>query len=66
MNGITKIMVDHGVKTEIVKTLNVTQVTVRRALSGTYPITAKALKIRKIAIEKGGVEVISQMKVCHE
>lgn len=56
--NLRKIYVEHGVKTEIAKTLGVCRGTVIDALNGKYS-TKKALRIRKVALEKGGVEVNS-------
>lgn len=52
-----KILTPHGVQTEISLMLCVSRKTVYRALKGKYTITKKALKIRQLALEKGGVEV---------
>ena len=54
---VTKIIVDYGVKTAIAKTLEVDRTTVLRALDGNYPMTQKALRIRKYALQKGGIEI---------
>lgn len=58
----TTILVDYGVRTEIAKTLGVSQPTIRKALSGRYNEHNEAernlaLRIRKCAINLGGVEV---------
>ena len=54
---VPKILIGYGLSSEIAKTLNVTRTTVRRALGGSYPMTQKALRIRKYALEKGGIEI---------
>lgn len=51
-----KILTVHGDKKELAKIFKVSHVTVREALKGTVD-TPLAKKIRKAAIERGGVEV---------
>ena len=47
------IIVDHGEKQEIMKILNVSYPTVRRALRG-EAFNKRAQKIREVAIKRGG------------
>jgi len=54
---LNKILVDHTEKTEIMKLLNTTLPTVRKALNGKCG-TDISIKIRNTAIERGGVEYI--------
>lgn len=61
----TKILTPHGMQTEIASLLRVARKTVYRALTGNYTITKKALRIRQLALEKGGVE-INVKKAGHE
>jgi hypothetical protein len=50
-----KILTKHGERKELEKIFHVSQPTIRKALNGQIN-TALALKIRKAAIERGGVE----------
>ncbi len=50
------IKVDYSVRKEIMKIFDVSYPTIRRALNGTTN-TELAKKIRKVALEKGGVEL---------
>lgn len=52
---LTKIFTEHGLKSKIARDLNVNRRTVLTALDGRYA-TKKALKIRKYALENGGIE----------
>lgn len=53
---MVKVIVDHGEKKELIKIFKVSHVTVREALSGKLN-TPLAIKIRKAAVERGGVEI---------
>lgn len=55
-----RILTPHGVQTEIASMLCVARKTVYRALTGNYPITKKALRIRELALEKGGMKMRSK------
>jgi DNA-binding FadR family transcriptional regulator len=48
------ILVDHGEKRELMKLFSVSHVTVREALRGSIA-TRLAQKIRKVAVERGGL-----------
>lgn len=51
-----EILMKHGERKEIAKMLNVSDVTVRNALKGrTKSVLSE--RIRKLAIQKGGIEV---------
>jgi hypothetical protein len=52
-----KILTAHGDKKELMKIFEVSHVTVREALRGNID-TPLCRKIRKAAIERGGVEVV--------
>lgn len=55
----TEILVPQGKKIEIAKICNTTQPTLRRALRGEEPVARSRKlydKIRRVAIENGGVE----------
>jgi|AGTN01.1.fsa_nt_gi hypothetical protein len=54
--GNTIIKVEYSVRKEIMKMLNVTYPTIRKALNGETD-TELSKKIRKMAIAKGGVEL---------
>lgn len=54
--GKTIIRVDQSVRKEIIKILGTSYPSVRRALNGTHD-SELARKIRKIALEKGGIEL---------
>lgn len=53
---MSKILVTHGEKKQLMKIFKVSHVTVREALNGrsTSPL---AQKIKKAAVERGGVEI---------
>lgn len=53
--SIMKILVQHGEKKELMRIFDVSHVTVREALSGRLN-SKLAIKIRKAAVERGGVE----------
>lgn len=53
--NLRKIFVDHGMVTRIALTLRVSRNTVRKALLG-LSSTKKAMAIRTMALEKGGIE----------
>jgi hypothetical protein len=53
---VARILTPRGMVKNIAQTQKVCTVTVIRALSGEYAMTRKALRIRKMAIESGGVE----------
>lgn len=54
---MNEILVDHGVRNELAALMKVSLPTVRAALRGKTK-TLKALRIRKAALESGGVEVV--------
>ncbi len=51
-----EILMKHGERREIAKMFNVSEVTVRNALKGRTQ-SELSRKIRKIAIQRGGIEV---------
>ncbi|MFT4071091.1 MAG: hypothetical protein QM654_04120 [Dysgonamonadaceae bacterium] len=53
---MTKIIVPHGIRKDIKMLLNVSFPTIRKALSGESK-SLLSLQIRKLALEKGGVEI---------
>ncbi len=55
-NQKTIIKVDQSVRKEIIEILGTSYPSVRRALNGTHD-SELARKIRKVALEKGGVEL---------
>lgn len=59
---LNKILVDHKEKTEIMKILETTLPTIRKALNGNCG-SEISIKIRKVAIERGGVENIPQKNI---
>lgn len=61
-----RIIAPHGLQTEIANILSVERKTVGRALKGSYNITKKAAKIRQLALENGGIEVIGQYGFVHK
>lgn len=54
-NQMGKILVASGEKTQLMEIFSTSHVTIRRALNGTTN-TPLAIRIRKAAIERGGVE----------
>jgi hypothetical protein len=55
VKGLNPILVDIGEKKELGKLLNASHPTVRKALAGEIE-SPQALRIRKAAIERGGIE----------
>lgn len=55
--NLRKIFVEHGVVTRIALRMNVSRNTVRSSLLG-KTATKKALNIRKMALENGGIEYV--------
>ncbi|MDP3432004.1 MAG: hypothetical protein Q8T04_03430 [Bacteroidota bacterium] len=53
---MSKILVMHGEKKELMKIFKVSHVTVRESLNG-RSTTQLALRIKKAAVERGGVEI---------
>lgn len=53
---MSKVLVSHGEKKELMRIFDICHVTVREALNGKSD-TLLAKKIRKAAIERGGVKV---------
>ena len=53
---MVKVLVLHGEKKELIKIFGVSHVTVREALNGKLN-SQLAIKIRKAAVERGGVEI---------
>lgn len=56
INTMIKVLVLHGEKKELIKIFGVSHVTVREALNGKLN-SPLAIKIRKAAVERGGVEI---------
>lgn len=52
---MVRVFVSHGEKKELIKIFGVSHVTVREALNGKLN-SPLAIKIRKAAVERGGVE----------
>lgn len=52
---MNKVLVQHGEKKKLMKIFNVSHVTVREALNG-ETASVLAIRIRKAAIERGGLE----------